>query len=452
MGHLANINGDPIDLEVYQKAFMLNRERKRCVEKARQTGFSWIFAGESMARCHLRDTQTSIFISYNLGDAIEKVRYARELADSLPNGFRKKLVEDAKTHLTFEDGQGRQSRILSHPSRAPRGKGGDVYLDELAHYQNDREVYKGTTALIARYPDAQLTVCSTPAGKRGIFWEIARQETENEYPGFFRQKVPWWLSKHYCLDIAAARDAGVGVMPTDQRVEEWGTDAIIEQRQSLLLDDFQQEFECNFVDEKHSYYPWSDLLAVSKDLKLEEGFHNWEVRGRLTAGYDVGRRRDLAALCICEEIDGHVFIRYLNWWQKRSFPEQHATLAEMMDALPIARLAIDEQGIGMQLAEQLEDEYGSSKVQKATFTLQNKETWATDLRVLIESRDITIPRDRDLLTQMHSIRRVVIAGKPRFDAESNAGHHGDLFWATALATQRERTHKEPKIIIRARVI
>lgn len=448
---MASLNDQPVDLESYQRAFMLRTERFRCVEKARQTGFSWIFAAEAVARCHLRDTHRATFISYNLGDAVEKIRYARAITESLPAGFRKKIVEDAKTHLAFEDGQGRRTLIQSHPSKAPRGKGGDVYLDELAHYQDDTEVYKGTTALIARHPRAQLTVCSTPAGRQGVFWEIARQETEKRYPGFVRMRVPWWLSRHYCRDPQGAVRAGIANMPADQAVEEWGTTPIQEQRQSLLLDDFLQEFATTFIDEKYSYFPWKDLLAVARDLKLEEAFQGWSVRGRLTAGYDVGRRRDMSALCICEEVDDHVFPRYLRWWHNQPFAAQHATLIDMMEALPIARLSIDEQGIGMQLAEQMAERFGS-RVQKATFTLQNKETWATDLKILIEGHKISLPRDRDLLTQTHSIRRVVIAGKPRFDSESNAGHHGDLFWALALAAQRERQVVTPRVHIRARVI
>lgn len=449
---LGHVDGKEIDLEAFQRLFLMTRARFRCIEKARQTGFSWIFALEATARCHLRDDHTGIFVSYNLGDAMEKIRYARLFAETLPAGFRKKMSEDAKTHVTFEDANGHRSRILSHPSKAPRGKGGDIYLDELAHYQNDDEVYRGSTALIARHPNAQLTICSTPAGRRGIFWQIARQETEVRFEGFTRQRVPWWLSRAYCRDPRQALMDGVGDMATDERIEKWGLPTIHEQRLNIgILDDFRQEFEVEYVDEAYSFYPWEALLAASRDLVLADGFDNWVVRGRLTAGYDVGRRKDLSALTILEEIDGHIFVRYRNTWQNRPFEEQFSTLMSMLDALPIARLSIDQNGIGMQLAEDLRTRYGV-RVHPESFTLQNKELWATDLKVLLEQRRITLPRDRELLTQMHSIRRVVIGGKPRFDSEQNARHHGDLYWSLALAAQRERTHVPARVVIRARVI
>ena len=69
----------------------------------------------------------------------------------------------------------RLSRIISNPSKAPRGKKGDIYLDELAHYVNDREVYRGSSALILR-SHGPLSGASTPLGRRGIFWEIAHEE------------------------------------------------------------------------------------------------------------------------------------------------------------------------------------------------------------------------------------------------------------------------------------
>lgn len=155
LGFLSGVghyNEEPLVFEPYQVAFLRSTKKYRWVEKARQVGFSFIFACEAIARCHLREAHTSVMVSYNLEDAKEKVNYARQLAEELPLAFRKKLVTDSKTELGFlsNGASKRVSRIISNPSKAPRGKKGDLYLDELAHYANDREVYKGSTALILR--------------------------------------------------------------------------------------------------------------------------------------------------------------------------------------------------------------------------------------------------------------------------------------------------------------
>jgi phage FluMu gp28-like protein len=451
---LCKIEDEPILLEPFQAAFLASRDRFRCVEKSRQVGYSWIIAAECMARAHMRDTHAATVISYNLGDATEKIRYAKMLAETLPSSFRKKLTEDSKTAISFESANGATSRIVSWPSKAPRGRGGDIYLDELAHYQHDEDVYGGSTALIGRYPKAQLTVCSTPAGRRGTFWAIAKRETDKVFPRYIRQRVPWWLSRYYCHrpDIACD-DPRIWAMSTDERIEVYGNETIREQYESLLLEIFQQEFECAYVDEAHSFFPWELLLACAKDIPLEEDAGEWDIRGRLTAGYDVGRVRDLSAMTISEEVNGHHFPRYVNTWARRSFEEQYLTCVEALDTLPIAKFRVDANGIGMQLAEDLVARFGE-RVEAVNFTPQNKELWATDVKVLLERRKMTLPKHRDLLTQMHAIRRTIGAGgKPRFDAERNAGHHGDLFWSLALAVHRERGEPEMgESVIRARVI
>jgi len=247
---LCSFDGEPIVLEPCQVAFLENRSRFRWVTKARQVGYSFIVALEALARCHLRDGYTAVFVSYNLDDAKEKILLARQVYEELPLAYQKKLVVDSKTELAFEPiGKGgRISRILSVPSKPPRGKKGDIVLDELAHYVNDRQVYTGSTALVLR-SNGQLTGCSTPLGRRGIFWEIATEELR-KYTHHRRQEVPWWLCRFFCNDIERAAIEAPS-LETEERVARFGRPTIVEQYDSLPLEDFQQELECRFVDESY---------------------------------------------------------------------------------------------------------------------------------------------------------------------------------------------------------
>nr|WP_141620337.1 terminase [Myxococcus sp. AB036A] len=240
---LCHYDSEPVVLEPYQQALLDNRSRFRWVAKSRQVGFSFLFALEALARCHLRDGHTAVFVSYNLSDAVEKVLIARQVYEELPLAYQKKLVTDAKTELAFEsNSRGRRlSRIISVPAKPPRGKRGDVYLDELAHLVNDREVYTGSTALILR-SHGQLTGGSTPLGRRGIFWEIDAQELR-KYPHHTRQLVPWWLCRFFSLDVRRA-SVEAPLMSTEERVARFGRPVPVEQFDSLPQEDFQQEFEC----------------------------------------------------------------------------------------------------------------------------------------------------------------------------------------------------------------
>ena len=58
---------------------------------------------------------------------------------------------------------------------------------------------------------------------------------------------------------------------------------------------------------------------------------------------------------------------------------------------------------------------------------------------LLQRRDVILPRDREMVGQIHSIkRRVLPSGKVSFDAERTSRGHADRFWAIALACQKER--------------
>jgi phage FluMu gp28-like protein len=436
---LGSFDDEPVALEQYQFAFLQNRSRFRWVTKSRQVGFSFLFALEALARCHLREKHTAVFVSYNLDDAKEKILVARQVHEELPLAYQKRLVVDSKTELAFESNgtNKRLSRILSHPSKAPRGKKGDVYLDELAHYVNDREVYRGSTALILR-SNGQLTGCSTPLGRRGIFWEIANEELR-KYPHHTRQYVPWWLCRFFCADTKRAAVEAPN-MPTEERVAVFGRPTLIEQLDSLPLDDFQQEFEGRFVDETYSFFPYELILPCTTDdlVMVNDPTSMRAPEGRLVAGFDVGRTRDRSELAVFEEIEGRFTCRTLKSFEGTPFAEQEAELRRLLGTLPVARLSIDRSGIGMNLAENLARDF--PQVVGENFTNDTKERWATDFKILLQRRDVTMPRERDLIAQIHAIkRRVLPSGKVSFDAERNARGHADKFWAVALACQRDRS-------------
>lgn len=449
---------EPIRFEAYQERFLLEHgQRFRSVEKARQIGFSFLFACEAVARCHLRESHTSIFVSYNLEDAKEKILYARQLAEELPFAYRKKITTDSKTELAFRSVDGKtESRIISNPSKAPRGKKGDLYLDELAHYTFDRDVYKGSTALIAR-ANNQLSICSTPLGRRGTFWEIARQELR-PYPRYWRQRVPWWLCSFFCIDINAAHELSP-TMPTEDRVRRFGTMALQDQFDALMIEDFQQEFELDYIDESYSFYPYDLILPCTYDVAergeitgagasrlylADDPTEFPKIRGRLTAGYDVGRKRDLSVLSVFEDVDNTKKCRMLKVLDRVPFAVQEAELRRVLDILPIARMSIDQNGIGMQLAENLKNDF--DQIDPVTFTNDSKEIMAHDFKILLQRRDIMMPKDRALVSEIHSIKRKLTAtGKPQFESEGLKGRgHADRFWSVVLACRKERDLPKPQ--------
>jgi phage FluMu gp28-like protein len=454
---LCKYEGLPLGLDPYQIRFIGQKSAMRSVLKARQVGFSFEIAAESLARCHLRKKHASICVSYNLDDAKEKINKVNELYEELPLEFQRRKIMNTKTEIQFSPigGKGNPTRVISYPSKAPRGKTGDIYLDELAHCQNDEDIYNGATALILR-SGGQLTVGSTPLGRRGKFHAIHTQEFE-KYPGYWRQEVPWWLCRHLCRDPKKAAREATG-LSTHDRVSEFGTGPLRTQYDALALEHFQQEFELLFVDESVSFFPYEIINPCCTKEKLQipmyatiEGVAAKSSEYSLVAGFDVGRMNHPSELVIFQDTGSPTYgdkyvMRYREQFKRMPFPDQRERLMKILNVLGnrLKVLRIDATGLGKNLAEDLKKASSfRSRIQEMIFTAPVKEELANNLKILLLDKEIVMPKDRDIIGQIHSIKqRITSSGNSVFHADKGKGHHADIMWAIAMAVYRKRHRKK----------
>jgi phage FluMu gp28-like protein len=434
---LTEVDEQPTKLADYQVRFMRNRSKFRAVEKARGVGFSFGCAAEALAKAHLKKNHTAIFVSLNLEEAIEKIRYANLLYESMPLRWRKKKVVDNKTALEFEDASGRyRSRLISHPCKDPRGKHkADVYLDEFSHYGGKQnKIYVASVPIVSR-GDGQLTIGSTPLAAGDLFHDIMKQERK-KYGMFTRQSVPWWLCPDLCENVEKATMEAPG-LPTAERVHRFGKDILIDIFYSLEPTDFQQEYELLYADETQSYFPYELIFSCcSDDLKVCESINSLvsDCSGDFYAGFDVGRTRNKSELIVLERVKNRLYYRYGKEFDRSKFQYQEEFLRKMLKrSKRFRRLCIDKHGIGMNLAENLRSEF-RSRVEGVALIGQMKEKLAVDLHITFENEDIIIPRNRKLTQQIHSIKKKATdAGYARYDTEKNETHHADKMWSLALA-------------------
>jgi phage FluMu gp28-like protein len=477
-GLTSDVLGVPTKLYSYQIRYLLDRSFFIHIDKARQTGYSYIYAGRSLAKAHLQHHQTSIFISINQEEANEKIVYARGLYESMPLSVRKKVVVDNKQTLEFEDKNGKytsRTRIISHAQREPRGKGGnvDVYLDEAAHYSWGEAIYVAAVPIITR-GSGTLTIGSSPLGKKGIHYDIIAKEAFRRIYSY--HQVYWWD----CIDFVKvgkfkeARKLAPN-MSSEERVAKFGSEKLIGIFISMDIEQFQQEYELLHIDESVSFFPidlinkcvyevvldeiflsddeYSEKLTfpiVEKyphiDLKLYEDLDSLmkavqagKVSPNLFAGYDVGRKSNNGEFSIIEEVKTDMsstplqVIRHLQTFRNKKFKYQKAYLKKCLDDLPRLKMKIDSGGIGEDMAEELADY--SWRVDPIHFSNEWKEETCADFRIRLEEQLIAIPNKKDVKNQIHSIKRKVTeSGRFIFDAEKNKEHHGDIFWSIAMAS------------------
>jgi phage FluMu gp28-like protein len=460
--------------EIHQIEFLNGENSLTHDTKARQVGWSWTAAADAVVKAKLIPRHTSIFVSINLDEAREKIRYAGQIIEALDSDARPKINIGNRFELELENG----SRIISHPCTPVRGKAkADVYLDEFAHYPKDREIYTSVVPVISR--GGTIRIGSSPLGASGVFWEIGDEELR-AYPGYRRRRIPWWSVYGLCKDVdMASRTASE--MPTPERVQTFGTPRLVQIFENMLLEDFQQEFELAFVSQAEAWIAWETIkknqsldaddklwhrhVTVYKDRPetVSEAFRAIDevaaailaghVEGALAGGFDIGRKRNLSEIVLVGKGESSAWpFRLGISLDDVEFEAQRAIAVRCLDLLPVTQMLIDRNGIGMQLAEQLEDEFGI-RAQGVDFTNATKEEWAVELRVKMEKGEVPIPLERELAYQIHSIKKKVTPAKNAvFDTERNEKHHADKFWALALATWAARAAAEERRYMRARVV
>ena len=454
-----------IELDFWQDDFIKNRNRYICLLKSRQTGFSFIVAIKGLVKAFdpARTQYTKQFVSYNEEDAQEKIRYAKQFYDSIPQKYKKRLIHPTATMLEFEDIGGKTtSRLISLPCRPPRGKNGDVCLDEFAIYlpRLSKEIY--TAASFCTLRKGCIEVGSTPLGTIGKFYEICT-DREN-YPNFDRYFVPWWYARVMCKDVRGAVQLAKD-MPTEERVERFGTDRLISLYRNSTLEDFQQECECVFIDSSTSYISLDLIYAntpgrreddIPLNIENDEEYFNAKrdveihcfkdadefilnyspekYGSPLYMGLDIGRTSDATAFYIIGLVNGKQRSVLRHEMRNADFDSQFDVLCRLMEDLPIYRCAIDNGGIGSNLAENAQKRYGE-RVEQYRFSLQSKEVLAMNVKMGLERREYELDNNRDFHAQIHSIKRTPSSGGGfRYDAERNERGHADSFWAWALAS------------------
>lgn len=464
-----------LNLDFWQDAFVRSKSRFTGIVKSRRVGFSFIVALKELVKAQDMDRKnfTAQFVSYNESDAAEKIIYATQFYESIPEEVRKKIVVRNKTELQFLDKGGKTvSRLISIPCRPPRGKGGDIILDEYGIYlpKMSNAIYTAALPVISR--GGCISVGSSPLGKVGKFYEIITDR--HNFPSYQIFNVPWWFCRDLCVNVPLAIKSQIQELSTQKRVEKFGTRIIQEIFKSMPIDQFQQEYECFFIDEAESYIPleliyentpgmnqcdiliqkeldenitddeyWNynrdeDFIAYS-DIDLAILNYNPDLHGGpLFFGYDVAKSRDGTSIYLIGNKDGkkRSFFRF----NKRgiSFEAQLDLCRKIYKNLPIQKGCMDSTGLGANMYETLHKEFGD-RIIGVDFTQATKEDMAISVKLGLERHEFMLESDKDFHRAIHSIKRSSgTNGHFKYDADRNENGHADDFWSWALAERAYR--------------
>ncbi len=394
----------------YQKAVYEDSSQLKLILKARQIGFSTEFAFEGLMDSYETGV-LSIFVSAGERQSIELARKSKVWCQALLeincDLQTEKVKKDTITSLEL-DGGGRCMFFPSNPDTV-RGFTGNVFLDEFAFHKRPEEIYKALFSTAVNNGH-KFCIASTPAGEIGEFYEL--WTGDNDY------------SKHE-IDIYRAKREGY---PID-------IDFI---RRNMDIDSFAQEYECSFLAKSSVFIPRA--LVNSCVSERCEVINENSPHGSIYIGIDIGRKRDLTVIQVLEYLGDVGYHRERIELDKVSFEDQQEEIFRIIDRYndDIVACCIDQNGIGMQLAETTQKAY-ASKVEPITFTNESKKIMATDLKIDFENSNIRIPNERVLINDITSVKKEVSkSGIIKYTADHTEDGHADRFWALALARHGRR--------------
>lgn len=413
----ARVNGKRIRLYPYQRKVLRDSSRKRIINKARQVGVSWLCACEGLLKAMQRPNCTVLFVSNSQKNANRILQYIYDLVASLPKKLKPPMTEaQSKTEIGFAN----KSRVISLPNNpnTVRGYAGSlVYVDEIAHFSapGDEDMLRALAPSISR--GQQLTLFSTPFGKRNTFYDVWEKDSE-----YSHHQIDWTM----CPD------------------EEYRRNVAKEKKEMDPLS-FASEYCCGFVGEQTAFFPFEvTKRVVSEDLFLWDTSSEIDTSNPVFVGVDFGKLHSSTVITVIEEVKEKAVTRYIKEYERTEYTQQLRGLKRVMQAFPVTKALVDQTGIGIRLFEELKQVYGA-KVIPITFTLASKERMITNLRVMMEDGRVVIPKNERLISQLQTLEREISrSGNLRF--RHQVGKRDDYVWSLALACDSaQREHIEDLI-------
>ena len=443
----------------YQRRWIADKSPLKIIEKSRQIGLTYADAYDSVRKaCGFQGRYDTFFSTRDEPTARRYIelckdwaRYLNLRADYL--GFR---VIDTEKDLHAHDlrlSSGLHIYSLSSSPDALVGKTGHIKLDEFAVHRDGGQLFR--VAQPGTLWGGQLAIISTPRGECSVFNEILRDIKERG------NRMRW---SHHRVTLEDALDQGLLERINYFKVQRSLQAALADEPvitdplppvapvSALSRPEFIADVRGRCLDEEHWLQEYCcvpvadsalflslDLITPCEapgclfpfELLLNAGETAPPLHGPLYAGVDIGRHEHLCVIDLAEQVGDVFWDRLRLELRGQSFAEMKRLLFAIMKLPRMQRACIDATGLGMQLAEEAQAEFGW-QAEPVTFTPALKERLAFGLRTAFEQRLLRIDGNPALRADLLSMRRdITKSGNVRFLGESNDGHC-DRFWAMAL--------------------
>lgn len=448
---MGNARVKPISPEglflAFQGKWVEDQSRLKLMEKSRQIGISWSTAYALVERTATSGARSDQWVS-SRDDLqarlfIEDCKMWAKMLNMAAQDLGEVVLNDKDkiTAYVIQFSNGRRIHSMSSNPDAQAGKRGGRCLDEFALHPDPRKLWS------IAYPGitwgGSMEIISTHRGSNNFFNQLIREVRENGNP----KKI----SLHR-VTLQDALDQGFlyklqQMLPQDHEVQEMDEAAYFDFIKSGCADEesFLQEYMCQPADDDAAFLEY-DLIASCEYGSGEDWEYSYEqlqaAKGKLYAGIDIGRTRDLTVMWIFELLGDVLYTRKIIELRNMPKPDQEAVLWPYVDLM--RRTCIDKTGLGIGWVDDAQRKFGEYRVEGVTFTAAVKEELAYPVRGRMQDKKIRIPYKPEIRADLRAVTKVTtVAGNIRFTAERSENGHADRFWGAALGIHAAGTLQQP---------
>ena len=395
----------------YQLAYYHDVTNLDITLKSRKIGFtSGGIAPKAVRRCLMGIDQ--LLVSSSQRQSLELMKYVEIYIETVLKPTGTKLIKDTSTQKTFSNKK--SIHCLPSSPNTVVSFTGDVRLDEYPLHKEDKRMFEAMLPTIVNSDMYQLSITGTPLGCSNMFYNIYSNQFDR-YPDFKRNRITCW--------DAIAMGCNMNIDLIKRNFDE---------------ESFRQEFECEFIDESTSFFPY-DLLKSC----IDDDYTN--IQGRSGMGIDIGRTTDKTGIAICTENKDKFYLTNLLTLSNKDFDTQKTTIKQLYQEYGVSQCKQDKGAIGYQLSEELEKELSGYE---GVFT--NQINFMADVvtftKKLMEQGKFKFNENRDLINDFHKVQKVITSNNnTTFRIERDKSGHGDRAIAVMLALYNFKEDNEPNM-------
>lgn len=429
----------------YQQAWILDESQMKLAEKSRRIGWTYATSYRRVVKA-LRVPGLDCWVSTRdlstakefVRDCLQWVRLAN-LVGQVTLGTEVINIEKNVSAQVIKFPNDSRIYVLTSNPDALAGKGGDIVLDEFALHKDQQLLWQVAlpTASVWGY---QIEVISTHRGKNTLFNRFVKDAKARNTMGwsFFSITIVQAAEQGLVdrINAATAKRGGKPLTPAEF--------VALQRKRCATEGQWNQEFMCQPQDDLGSLLTYDMIAGCSlpwEKLRTDPSV----VLGSRFAGMDIARRRHKSVIWIVEEFGAIQWTRRVCVMEDTKLRHQRETFCAMYRAWGCSGGGIDATGIGLQLAEDAQDDLGvGESLQAVTFTAANQNEMANLMVKSFQDLTVRVPEDRAIEESLHKVEKAVTdKGNITYVAPDDEDGHADEFWALALALRSTRQGSGP---------